>query len=100
MEFFGKARERGWLCEEVLTEKFPVRCLFALWPPPVSVVLATCQRGDRMRYRRVVECARGLRKTTDSFAAANVSRGPWRGGGTVDRAWLAAHAAVESLMLP
>lgn len=26
MEFFSKAKERGWLCEEILTERFPVRC--------------------------------------------------------------------------
>ena len=27
MDFFTKAKERGWLCEEILTEKFPVRNL-------------------------------------------------------------------------
>ena len=24
MEFFTKAKERGWLCDEIVTEKFPV----------------------------------------------------------------------------
>lgn len=35
MEFFSKARQRGWLCEEVLTRKYPVciTCLYTVCRP-------------------------------------------------------------------
>ena len=30
MKFFDIARENGWVCEEVLTERFPVRVLHVI----------------------------------------------------------------------
>lgn len=47
LEFFTKARKRGWICEEILTQKFPVRKFIllylsnlALFNPPFPLALA------------------------------------------------------------
>src|SRR5438552_3259639 len=59
MEFFAKARKQGWVCEEIVTEKFPVRFPW--------------------RYRGV---------WLDGWLVAYVSGGSWRRGSAVYGSWV------------
>ena len=76
MEFFDMAQERGWKCEKVLTERFPVRFLGC---SEVSSLRAT----SMFRHRRCL---------------AHVSGGPGRRGGALDRARMEAHTSGRRWM--
>jgi len=74
MEFFDMARECGWTCEKVLTERFPVR-FTRLFGSLVFFV-------PTLTFRR-------------RHCLAHVSGGPGRGGGALDRARVEAHTSVR-----
>jgi hypothetical protein len=75
MEFFTKAKEYGWLCDEIVTEKFPVSILFnfpSTIPQSLTVLfLSQCSPKTQERKRFELPCMAGallLRKKHCSYA--------------------------------
>jgi nicotinamide N-methyltransferase len=75
MEFFEVAREMGWKCEKLLTERFPVR-VSVISKSRASLIQSFVIDGHHL------------------FLSADVSRGLGRGRGAVNCAWVEAHASV------
>jgi len=76
MAFFDMARECGWMCEKVLTERFPVRFLGRS-----EVVSLRAASMFRLRH-----------------CLAHVSGGPGGRGGALDRARMEAHTSGRRWM--
>jgi hypothetical protein len=54
LEFFTKARQRGWACEEIVEDKFPVRLQVSVWAYFAFSYYPSFDRFLNRGYRRIL----------------------------------------------